>query len=397
MAKPTPPSQHHLMTQPSDPWYVRFPDGRVIRAANTAILRRHLDRGRIPAASTVRRTPDEEWVKLEWVEEFADAVKKVVPVVNGSAKPLARKKKKKKHRAASTGVPTTSGARLDPRRFDLVGMRGILREMLGALDSTLLPQKLTALVYAGFMLAILAALSRLPWPDLGMYQVAIVWVFAFAGLVTVTALSSVLTRMTYLELSELRPARLREGLTGLTGRTMRLLSALLLALGGVVLLIVGLRWATAWLLAPYDMPWPLVREVTANVFTMASLILEFALWPLFGLAFLLAPVLIVEECSVVQAARKWRGLVRQHFRAVLAYEVVAVVIAGALALPFALPLLLSNELPLDDRLLLAASVTRAALWGCLLALPTAYFIVANVFIYLNVRYETGSERIAAGS
>ena len=26
-------------------------------------------------------------------------------------------------------------------------------------------------------------------------------------------------------------------------------------------------------------------------------------------------------------------------------------------------------------------------------LPAAYLIVANVFIYLNVRYETGSERL----
>ncbi len=208
---------------------------------------------------------------------------------------------------------------------------------------------------------------------LSLYQVAIPWVLAFAGLVTVAALSGVLTRMTYVELSELRPALLREGLTGLTGRTVRLLLTLLVALGGVAFLLVGLRWATAWLLAPYDMPWPLARELTANIFTMASLVLEFALWPLFVLAFLLAPVLIVEECSLFQAVRKWRGLLRQHFRAVLAYEVVAVVVAGAIALPFALPLLLSNGLPLDDRLVLPASVTRAALWGYLLPLADGVF------------------------
>ena len=152
----------------------------------------------------------------------------------------------------------------------------------------------------------------------------------------------------------------------------------------MVVLLVGLRWATAWLLAPYDMPWPLAREVTANIFTMASLVLEFALWPLFGLAFLLAPVLTVEECSLFQAVRKWRGLVRQHFRAVLAYEVMAVVIAGAIALPFALPLLLSTGLPLDDRLLLAASVTRAALWGCLLR-ATDFVFHRGECVYLSQR------------
>src|SRR5262249_10203707 len=151
--------------------------------------------------------------------------------------------------------------------------------------------KLNALAFAGLAFGFLAALSQLPWPDLGMYQVVIAWALAFAGLVVWTALSGVLTRMTFLELSELRPARLREGMKGLTRRTVRLLFAVLLGLGGVVLLLGLLRWATAWLLAPYEMPWPLLRDLTANVLTVLSLVLEFVLWPLFGLAFLLSPIL----------------------------------------------------------------------------------------------------------
>lgn len=94
-----------------------------------------------------------------------------------------------------------------------------------------------------------------------------------------------------------------------------------------------------------------------------------------------------------RALRTWRGLLRQHFRSVLAYEVIATAVAAAIALPFALPLLLGGSFGLEAA---AASVTRAALWGFLLALPAAYLIVANVFIYLNVRYETGSQG-AAGS
>lgn len=389
MAKPTPPTRERLMNQPGDPWYVRLPDGRVIRAANTNILRRQLDAGRIPFTSTVRRTPQDEWVKLEWTEEFADLAHKPPPT-NGVKKQVSGHKKRKRRLAA--GEPTTAGARLDARRFRLVGSRGILREMLGALDSTLLPHKLTAMMYAGVVLGALAALSRLPWPDLGMFQIVIPWALALAGVVVATALSGVLTRMTFVELSELRPARLREGVLGLSRRTIRLLLAVTLALGGVVLLLGGLRWATAWLVAPYDLPWPLAREVIADIFTVASLVLELALWPFFGLAFLLGPILVVEECSVLQAVRTWRGLLRQHWRTILAHEVVAVIIAGAAALPFALPLLLSAGLALDERLVLAASMTRAALWGFLLALPAAYFIVANVFIYLNVRYETGTDR-----
>src|SRR5260370_14328709 len=192
MAKPTPPTRDRLMSQSADPWYVRFPDGRVIRAANTTVLRQQLDAGRIPSASTVRRSPEEEWTKLEWTAEFADLIPKPTPV-NGVKKQVSRKKTKR--RVVSVGKPTRSGARLNPRRFNLVGSRGILREMLGALDSTLLPKKLTAMVYTGFILGVLAALSRLPWPDLGLYQVVIAWVVAFARLIAVTALGGVLTAL----------------------------------------------------------------------------------------------------------------------------------------------------------------------------------------------------------
>jgi hypothetical protein len=96
---------------------------------------------------------------------------------------------------------------------------------------------------------------------------------------------------------------------------------------------------------------------------------------------------------VIRALLTWRGLLQQHFRSVLAYEVIATAVAAAITLPFVLPLLLGGSFGLETAV---ASVTRAALWGFLLALPAAYLIVANVFIYLNVRYETGSQG-AAGS
>jgi hypothetical protein len=396
MAKPISPTQQdRLMSQSGDSWYVRFPDGRIIRAATTANLRRHLRSGRVPYSSTVRRSPDDEWTTLEWTEEFADLVQSPVPVNgNSAAKPSPRKKKR---RVVRSGELFSASARLDPRRLNLVGSRGIFREMLAALDGTLMPKKLNATLCAGLALGVLAALSRLPWPDLGIFQVGIGWGLAFLALVVLAALSSVLTRMTYLELSELRPARLRHGLAGAKRRTLRLLGALLFGLGGYVLLLAGLRWATAWLVAPVDLPWPLLREITANGFTAASLVLEFLFWPLFVLALLLAPILVVEEGSIFQALRMWRGLLRQHCRTVLAYEAVAVVIAVLIALPFAIPVILGSGLALDERLVIVAAATRAALLGFLAALPAAYLIVANVFIYLNVRYETGSEQVTTGS
>jgi hypothetical protein len=380
------------MSQSGDVWYVRFPDGHIVRAASTAILRKQLDKGRIPTSSTVRRSPEDEWVTLEWTEEFADLVKKRVAAENGAKSPPRRKKR----RAVQTGKPITAGGRLDPKRLQLLGMRGVLREMLGALDATVMPKKLTAAFVAACGLGAVAGLSRLPWPDLGMFQVAILWVLGACALVVLALLSGVLTRMTYIELAQLRPARVREGMRGLGRRAFRLLLTWTLAMGGVVALLGLLRWATAWL-AIGDLPLPvLLRDIVANLLMIASVVLEFVLGPLFGLALLLGPILAVEECSVVRAFSLWRSLLRQHCRRVMAYEVAAFAIAAGLTLPFALPLLLGAGFATDYGF--TAPIARAALWGFLAALPAAYLIVANVFIYLNVRYETiDAEQLAAGS
>ena len=56
------------MAEPSDRWYVRLPDGRVIRAKSTKSLRYHIRSGRIPVHARVRRSPAEEWTALEWVD-----------------------------------------------------------------------------------------------------------------------------------------------------------------------------------------------------------------------------------------------------------------------------------------------------------------------------------------
>ena len=60
------------MSEASDHWYVRFPDGRVVRAANTTVVRQQVTLGKIPPNSSVRRSPEDEWTALEWTREFAD-------------------------------------------------------------------------------------------------------------------------------------------------------------------------------------------------------------------------------------------------------------------------------------------------------------------------------------
>ena len=56
------------------------------------------------------------------------------------------------------------------------------------------------------------------------------------------------------------------------------------------------------------------------VATVCALILEVLLWPILGLALLLGPIVIVEECGSIRAIRQWCELVRRHLGRVFLYE-----------------------------------------------------------------------------
>ena len=60
------------MKEHHDPWYVRLPDGKIIKAKSTSSVRHHVEAGNIPLNSMARRDTEEEWVSLVWISEFAD-------------------------------------------------------------------------------------------------------------------------------------------------------------------------------------------------------------------------------------------------------------------------------------------------------------------------------------
>src|SRR5207302_488071 len=121
--------------------------------------------------------------------------------------------------------------------------------------------------------------------------------------------SALITQMTYLELSRLRPARAKETRTVLGWPTLRLAAAGLL-LAGMLLAIAGLRGLPLWLLAGAEGTGG--HEAVAAGTAVAALLLEVVLWPLAVLGLLLAPILIVEDCSVFAAIRQWMGLLRMN-------------------------------------------------------------------------------------
>ena len=95
-----------------DPWYVRLPTaGRSRRS--TASVRHHVESGH-PLNSMVRRTPDEEWVVLGWVAEFADFAsshaRTVSPGAHATAEPPRRGRGRVSARSTRCGSRRSASA-----------------------------------------------------------------------------------------------------------------------------------------------------------------------------------------------------------------------------------------------------------------------------------------------
>jgi hypothetical protein len=385
---------HQTSTQLPDVWFIRLPSGRTLRANSTDVVRQYLSSGQIPVNSRVRRSPDEEWAGLDWTEEFADLATSP-PAPNGTPDAVSSSRRPSTPAVGIYLDPGSIADRLDGTLLPRIGVRGMLQELLAALDSSLVRGKLaiaagTALL-GGILVTVLHASllgtqrneQLLAW---GVGGVLLLLLFAVA--------SAVVTRMTYIELSRLRPARRKEMRGVLGWPALRLFAASLLV-GGLLLAIGGLRWLPGWLLDGAELSWSAgAREGVAMIAAVGGLLLEVLLWPLAVLGLLLAPILIVEDCSVFAAVRQWVGLLRKHWGRVFLYEALAVAAGGLVTVALALPLLVASQgVATDERLALTVGLVLRPLWGLALAPLLAYLTVANVFIYLNLRYP-GAHRAA---
>jgi len=376
----------------ADYWYIRFPDGRILRAASTTILRQELDAGHIPLGSTVRRVPGDEWVSLQWTQEFADLVQELssrhppAPTENRPRRPAERRETT--NAAADHGV--TVGSRLDASRLHLIGVRGYLEELLAALDGALVVRKLLLGAIAGLLVGFFLAFQQAAWfardsaglmPALGL---AVVTALAF------DVLTALLTQLTYVELSRLRPARWSEAMDGLAGLTLRVILSQLIVRGSAWGLIVLLRWLPHWFGASGEQAWTLGEEITGGIALVLGMIVEVLLWPVFWFWWLLPPIFVVEGNSLFRGLRQWLTLLRQHLGRVFLYQALALGLGLLLTAPFLLliapmflPTFTSPE-PLHE----VASRMRFVLLGLACGPMLTYWIVANVFIYLNLRYGT---------
>jgi hypothetical protein len=372
----------------TDFWYIRFPDGRVLRAASTTVVRQELGTGHIPLDSTVRRSPEEEWVSIEWTREFADVAERR----RSEWPPQAEASGGRRSGVhAEMQRANTVVSRLDLDRLQLVGVRDLLQELQAALDSTLIAPKLLAAAVAGLVFGVLATIVEMGAVDLGSPWLNWTVLVGIVALL-VAAAAGLLTQLTYVEVSRLRLARWREGLSGLDWLTVRLAIALVVTAGGVCGLMVLLRWLPIWLLPAPDAPGAWLRESIPGAVLAANMAFEVCLWAVLVTTALLPPLLVVEGYSIVRAVFQWLGLLRQYLGRVFLFEALAVGIAIVLTLPFAALLVPLAWMYVPERLALAWVCARNLLAGVVGALFLAYVIVANVFIYLHLRYTLGSRR-----
>lgn len=372
------------MKKVPDTWYVRFPDGRMLRASNTQVLRQHLGAGQIPFASRVRRSGDEEWSALDWTQEFADLV--VTAKTTTSAVP--------KRTSLADGTlavePANLATRLDPLRLKTVGLRGLLEELVAALDNTLSRPKLLVAGVAGVVSGVLVAFAA----SAGGFVVHSDPVWLWAGVaVLLAAVGSVanvlLTQMTYIELCQVRPVRWAEARAGLVRHSARLFSAYLVAAGGTALAI--------WLLRQFpDTVFGVLEgrgltdaaHFARPTLTLLAMLVEMVLWPVLGFTLLLGPVVVIEEDSALGAMRQWWGVVRRHWGRLILYQFTAALV-GLATLVFMVPLALVSWgrfgpwQNLDN----VVGFGLAILAGLAAAPILAYSAVAHVFLYLNLRYE----------
>lgn len=369
------------MSQASDRWYVRLPDGQVFKARNTAAVRHLLENGRIPTQSRVRRPSEVDWTTLDWTKEFAD-------LANQPRRPNPRL-----HEPAE--VPGPGGLRagdgFSSPEFEIkeVGLRGLVEELLTALDTSLARRKLLLALLAGLAGGLVRlGLSWLPPMPEGIppgFLIACeVLGLAFVGCLC----AALITQMTLHEITHLRPATWREARWFLGRHTFHILIGLLVLAAVLVLPMIGLQSLQTWALETAEVMDPTMGTSLATVALGGRLLLAVLLWPFMSLALFLVPIVIAEEVGLLRALRLWVSLLRQHLGRAFLYQALALAVAGLVTLPVLLPVMFAAWFfPVPETLGGAAANFLTILTGLALAPFFVYLVVANLLIYLMLRYE----------
>lgn len=281
-----------------------------------------------------------------------------------------------------TSDPATITSRLDASRMKTVGVRSFLQELLGAVETTLIPLKLRVATGAGLALGGLAALGQLPGVTFALSPPGWGWLLVAAGIVVFAWMTGVLTQVTFAELSRMRSGRWDDLHDGNFWLVIRLSLLVGIYLGALVGLLALSRATSDWILANSALDYGAEYLSGLQSGTVLVLVVGVVMVPLL---LPLAPLLIVEQCSLPSGLLQWARLVREHRNRLVMAESVTLLIAASLALPAVLVGAIVAWVYPEG----TGGWMPRVLAGPVCAVPLAYIAVANVFIYLKLRYERG--------
>jgi hypothetical protein len=390
-----------------DPWYIRMRDGRVIKAKSTASVRHHAEAGRVTADCTVRRERNEEWRPIAWVSEFAD----LFATSDESASYIQSMREK---RASKPDLPLQED---EAMTLESVGVRGLVDELFAAFDATINRKKLLfGGMVLGLVMAVHEVLQRLVGGALSN-QVALGHLISAGGALLVLCYGiTVLARQQREEMSRMRPIRIAEAQTGAVNSWLQTFLALCVV-GGV-------------LYAGYYMIDHLVAWLGNNQFMpligLIVLIVGVHLFGIIMLVPLLAPIGPVEDYSAIESIRLWVKLCREKIGRVLVFESFAGSLAFVAAAPLLIPYTLARNLlsgssggmsigipglpagfmkelsqlglpaeaaPQGPTMIeWLGQVGSQMVLGFALGPVLVFLVVANVILYLNLRYEFSTKR-----
>lgn len=317
------------MPDSSDLWYVRLPGGHVVRAAS-ATLREQLASGRLSQLAEVRRSKEEAWRSMSCIDKSGELYN---------------------HRSRQSVA-----ARLDPGTMNFLPINEFLEELLAALGCALSARKLQLTLIGAFVVGVFLALFRIHGG----------WVWsACVGLAVLTQ-TTILSRLTFCELSRLKPVSLRTGFEGLPSLMLRLLASV----GLIAQLLFVARQGLPRLLPLMPSDWP--NEALIEI---ASLFATLSLGASLIYLTPLVAVLVVEDCGPVTGFLAWHRLTRGRRTAVMATQWLTLAIGLVLTAPVGMLAWVSLH-----------PLWQAIVQGAVVSVVTTYVAVANVFLYLHFRY-----------
>ncbi len=380
------------MKQRREAWYIRFPNGQEIKAKSTAAVIYHIQQGTIPKNSWARRSRAEAWMKLEWHAEFTEAVTGIKPPLQ------VEEEARSSSPAGPSEIPLSRVAeRMDPMQLRTVGVRGLLDDLLAAIDSAFRREKLflamtglalTGLVFGGipYLVQKLANGVDLPVETVESKSGPVDFLATIGAAIALALTNAILTKMTYLEMSTSRAVTLREAARGIVTSVAKLMMVYIVLVGGAFYLMSLLHRLPAWITAPpteLGAAAGLSTRVLGAVVSMFGLLAEVILWAIIVLTWLLSPILVGEEYSLVGGIREWISLATANFNRIALAEVMTIGAGLLLSAPV--------YLPIQRALVPFSAYLPAPIETMALALSGTAFLatvtVGNVFIYLDAKYE----------